>query len=898
VRQLRTGDTLARQDAADALGRLGPRAKDTIPDLVKALKDCWVAHPAAQALGRIGPKAVPALMKVLQDLGHDSRSEAGAALARMGAPAVPALVRALGHKEALVRQEAATALGAMGPRAAKAVPALVRVLLDDEPALEFESTERSLPGVGRVKVPLLRWSEDESGLFATPRWVAAQALGKIGPAATPALIAVVEAKERGISLRALATLGKMCVEVLPEHLPAGRKERVVGLLLLAVQLRFLVQEAGTPDRLARRLAVDALARQGTIARAAVPHLARAFRDEDRELCVHAAHALASIGPAARSAIPDLLEALKDRRVLGPIRNGLEVHTSVRLEAVRALLALGPAGRKALRERGVPLLIKGLDDPKADVRVQTVEALDEVGKEAAAALPALLHLLKSRPLPEETEGLVARALQSAGVSPGRLVPLLKHRAARVRREAATALLYLGRKARPAVPALVAALKDRDKLVQEYAARTLLGLREKVELILPILVRHYADGEDDFLPRVGPAARRAIPALQKMLEDKKDPFTRLRVARELVLLGASVERALAVLVEQLEDKNDKLSATASGVLCSLGSRVRPAVPALLQLLRHKNKETRLLAAKVLSTQGGKPGRAALAMLLGLLKDRRNSRTLRFSAAYALRPHGPAAAEAVPDLVVLIKEEAIDVRYLLPVLATLGRHARPMVPLLRVALRKSMDHVSVVECLEALGPHAAEVVPELMALLEVCDRQLRKAGAAALGAMEQGGRRAVPRLRALLDDDDPGVRAWAASALVRITGEHKRYLSLLVGMVGVTPEVGEALARLGQAGGPALPGLVAALKNPKLAVRQGAIGCLGKLGRLAARAVPALVRLLEVKDPDMRRRAAEALGDIGPAAKGAVARLKALVKADDEAADAAEEALQKIRRRPETP
>jgi HEAT repeat protein len=139
---------------------------------------------------------------------------------------------------------------------------------------------------------------------------------------------------------------------------------------------------------------------------------------------------------------------------------------------------------------------------------------------------------------------------------------------------------------------------------------------------------------------------------------------------------------------------------------------------------------------------------------------------------------------------------------------------------------------------------------------------------------------------------VRAWAAYALLRITGERKRYLPQLLGMVGATSEVGEALRLLGPAAREVLPELLAALKSPRPAVREGAIGCLGCLGPAAARAVPALVRLLGDKDFRTRCQAAEALGNIGPSAKAAIPRLEALAEENDQAARQAEWALEKIR------
>jgi len=65
-------ETIVRQNAALALGAIGPDAKEAVPALTKLLQDPeWtVRRHAALALGEIGPAAqesMPALSKLKQD---------------------------------------------------------------------------------------------------------------------------------------------------------------------------------------------------------------------------------------------------------------------------------------------------------------------------------------------------------------------------------------------------------------------------------------------------------------------------------------------------------------------------------------------------------------------------------------------------------------------------------------------------------------------------------------------------------------------------------------------------------------------------------------------------------------------------------------------------------------
>src|SRR5262245_27068730 len=125
----------AQQEAVEALSRLGQTA---VAELIKALKDDdWqVRNQAAVALGAIGPEAkaaVPALIDVLQEEDKYFRSHGAVALGKIGREAraaVPALIKALKDKEEDVRREAAAALGRMGSEAREAVADLVELLKD------------------------------------------------------------------------------------------------------------------------------------------------------------------------------------------------------------------------------------------------------------------------------------------------------------------------------------------------------------------------------------------------------------------------------------------------------------------------------------------------------------------------------------------------------------------------------------------------------------------------------------------------------------------------------------------------------------------------------------------------------------------------------------------------
>jgi len=108
--------SLVRLNAAAAVGRLGPGAKSSVPQLIHLLQDDLADSNAALSLGRIGPEAraaVPALMKAVQE----QRPGAASALGKMGLAANAArsvLRTACGSGPEWLRYEAIRALGETG----------------------------------------------------------------------------------------------------------------------------------------------------------------------------------------------------------------------------------------------------------------------------------------------------------------------------------------------------------------------------------------------------------------------------------------------------------------------------------------------------------------------------------------------------------------------------------------------------------------------------------------------------------------------------------------------------------------------------------------------------------------------------------------------------------------
>ena len=151
------------------LSQWAHRAKD---------RDSWMRQEAAAALGKMGPAATAALTEMFKDDDVFVRDAAAKAMKEVGPTTIPALTALLRDKDDNVRWAAADALGYQGPKAKTAVPALAELLKDQNNNAQGAAAS-ALRQIGPAAVPtivkLLR-SED-----AEVRAEAARILGGIAP---------------------------------------------------------------------------------------------------------------------------------------------------------------------------------------------------------------------------------------------------------------------------------------------------------------------------------------------------------------------------------------------------------------------------------------------------------------------------------------------------------------------------------------------------------------------------------------------------------------------------------------------------------------------------------------------------------------------------------------------
>ncbi|MEX0702861.1 MAG: HEAT repeat domain-containing protein [Planctomycetales bacterium] len=369
---LADADLRVRRHAAIALAEADPESAKPLPVLIETIADTDAYGDAAPidealyAIGRLGDKAreaVPAIVKLLAapTYGRDGQYRRYAAANALGSigpaarPAAPALVALLRSGEAA--SAAASALGEIGADAPEAVAALIAAL-DDSQA--FHSAIEALAKLGPAGEPavrkLLAELDDE---FA--RHDAAAALGAFEAHAervVPVLAARLRDPDVEMRRRAAAALGRL-----------GTKAKSALPDLIAL----------LEDEQIREAAATALGGLGAEAAPAVPALAKLLEIDELDCRRAAAAALGAIGPPAGPAVPALLRLLQEDQ-------GKEDDGYWRYAAIAALSKMGEHSQAA-----VPYLTATLDDP--DMRYSAVDALGEIGQAARPAVPKLLELAR-------------------------------------------------------------------------------------------------------------------------------------------------------------------------------------------------------------------------------------------------------------------------------------------------------------------------------------------------------------------------------------------------------------------------------------------------------------------------------------------------------------------------
>ena len=572
--------------SALALASIGKPAVEPLRGLLKERKES-VRAEVVMGLGRIGPDAaatVPDLIPLLGDASERIRREASRSLGLIGPPAIEALVAASTDQNRVVREGVAEALGiqpepdervrravleltrdgAPGVRAA-AIRTLAKLKLADDRLmpivlenLRHDDDRVRLAVVrllveGRTLMPRLG-SELESLLTADRDGVASHAaylLGQSGPEAAPRLLNALRSEGSRIDpiAGALAQIGRPAVELLSRAIeaPEPRVRRGAALALGQVRplgpdtARRLTLGLADPDPEVRAAFLTAIGGLGPRAAESVPAVRNLLHDPSPEIRGRAIEVLVHSAP-------------RDERLVGDLRSLLDdADPKVQRRAIDALRDLGPTGREALMT-----VIGRLGSADSEVRFAAAQMVESHGPAGTSAIPGLAQMLgdpapKNRAIAAATLGKFGKEAQSAFPS---FATLLSDDDATVREAAASAVGSLGLEAETVRPALAKALRDEKTEVRRAATRGITRLGPPGAILVPDVIlmaarKENARSVDRLLrpfERTGPDAR-SIPELVKLLEHDQVPV-RLLAIKFLGLGGRNAREALPAL-ERLGD-----------------------------------------------------------------------------------------------------------------------------------------------------------------------------------------------------------------------------------------------------------------------------------------------------------------------------------------------------------
>jgi HEAT repeat protein len=763
-----------REEAAEALGRIGEPAADIVPALIAALKDdnAVVRQQAAQALGWIGPPAraaTPALLAALKDDKEKVAAMACWSLGRLGGEGVPlALLEVLQSGRDGPADMAGQALWQMDPAAKKVVPALIALL--SKPPKETVRVRALLVLLGPIAVPDLAAALGKGE--ATLKQAAAEVLGQMGPVARTAVPALAQnLHDKPLPLKLSAALALAQID----------PTRSDAVPLLA-------------DSLDNKATVEALADLGPSAQDAVAALIAALKHRDKAIREGARHALARIGPRA---VPRLIDALKvgngDVAVLAAealgailpppteavsaLRQALQRDRTHAEVYARALGWIGPPGRDA-----VPDLIALLGD--MDSRADVAAALVKIDPaQAGKAMPVLLSAIKTKDRKQQTKAIHAAGRLGAAAKPLALALSERLDESELWEPVFAALYQIGSEAGEAIPALVARLRTATPNLASLIGELLVRIGSAS---IPEIAGLLRDGNVEvrrfaglLLCQFGSSVKTALPALLPALKDA-DPEVRRRIAHALQEIGPDARDAVPALIENLFDYHHEVRKESALALGHIGSSAKGARSPLMECLMDPHNEVRYAATLAIGRIDPKYIEAVPA-LLEAMHDPFPEVCLAAIDSLA-RIDRARIVDAVPVLVELSQRPYPPVTRLKAVegLLDLGRpeKARLSVPMLETELNGTNPELglSAALLLERIDREKAfHITLVLTGALRNPTPAVRGAMVHALSMLGTRANEATPALVRLLQDDVPAVREQAAKALRAVNPREAKRLGI---------------------------------------------------------------------------------------------------------------------------
>lgn len=709
--------------------------------LLRLAKALWELAPAEAEAEVAGGDAV-------QRLAHGSvaaRKKAAQALRAGRDPAtLGALIEALSDPDAGVRREVAVAIYGFGRDGLPALPALLRLCNDADPAVRVWGLTTLAPG----------------------------ALNPPSEEVFPVLMArLQDDPSPEVRREALA--------ILSSHLSSSKPE------LRDMFAPLLLQALRDPDMEVRRHAAFTIGWDAShfvhdpaFVASATKALIALLRETDAMLLFRASTALSRVDPTCTDGIPALVQLIRRPAIPSYLSESAAAAARIKGPAAEALRELARSPDPGERLRGACALLAFPDERPAALKVVVAvvsggrpailrEALESVrmfhmsAEHLEPIRPVVLQALRAD---EEAQRLALRLLQGLAPDEGSTALVLAMARSVGHPLRGEALETLGSLCRPpvALPVMREALQDRGESVRRQAAMMIGRMREDAAAALPDLLALLRSDPKAAsyllfpLGALGPGAREAIPLVLDLL-DSPDGYTRDRAAEALESIGVGEALGVPALAARIERAmmygNSGTRRAMARAALRAGKQGAPLARSLGELLQDADAELRRTALDALLALG--PGaHEALGALLRVMPGLNDFQAR--SLLKLLAEAGPVPASTGDVLVSQLRARPPSfLRDVLVPLESLG--AQGILPLLE-ATQSGEEYLCVdaTHRLERLGPAHLDA---LESALHHADPSLRLR---AVGALGQLGAAAHPVLRRALDHQDELVRDQAAIML----------------------------------------------------------------------------------------------------------------------------------------
>jgi HEAT repeat protein len=754
--------------------------------VVNSHKEPWLRRTAIETLAAVGPagnrEAALTLIAAARRQDPVIALEADQAFEEFGTAAkqVPEELSALLLDNGRGQSQVLMLLGALGPEAALAMPNLTKLLRTEANVPTYTDGMRQilwlLQKIGpdaREAIPvltdmILEPGKEGAAAESSRRTALLTTLMRIGmtPRVLPAVREMLASNQQtavACAAHAVALLGRQAADTVPLLLRPLRPDYKDSMMTSGFFYGYVYETS------ARNECMRALASLGPAAKEALP-LLQSYADLPENPAENSRFGPPALKGEAQRAIQAIQQALPPQNTSRPMPDVSTVapiqrpdpEREKRIKTSLALLEHGTETEQAtavsqVTQLGlppaqvVPLLQAHLQrhtNTASELLVikNAVQALDQYNQYyhgARIALPDLIRLLDDvgTVQGEATHGLdiwyaLVNAMRNMGPNDPDVVAAFNRALRRCldRPDRLIALSdnivgvleFMGPAAHTAAPLLTLALNAFPNRTY-YLAQRLSHMMPEAAPAIPTMTRlleagHTQDALIDALGTMGPAAKSALPALNRALALPSPILACKAFAAIAHIKGQptlTLDQSQAVL-QQIDQHSIQGTYTAFTRIKQAGPEAKETIPTLVRIVKTRHEPwLQRTAVETLAAVGPTGNREAALVLLQTVHSQ--DPVIALDDRQAFENFGTTAEQVLPEMNALLRTEKVVPDGLLKAFAAIGPKAAPVVPhLLRLLQKGSHGDLNginvglIYTLLIKIGPAGRETVPFLTDLI----------------------------------------------------------------------------------------------------------------------------------------------------------------------------------------